>query len=111
MEDLQLSELTEEKLWRCGKAELIQILLLLLRQNGQLKEETTLLKERLNEEPRSLLPGIVVLLYNTEYIYSRVWFNTPSNLRFALAAAHIRQYLQRFGIKPKNPLTGSRGRV
>jgi hypothetical protein len=28
-------------------------------------------------------------------IYSRVWFNTPR-----LAAAQIRQYLQRFGIKP-----------
>jgi 3-oxoadipate enol-lactonase len=41
--------------------------------------------------------------------YSRVWFNTPPNLRFALAAAQIKQRLQKFGIKPKNPLT--RGRV
>jgi hypothetical protein len=52
MGDLQLSELTEEKLWQFGKAELIQILLLLLRQNEQMKQEITLLKERLNDSPR-----------------------------------------------------------
>jgi uncharacterized protein (DUF4415 family) len=32
--------------------------------------------------------------------YSKVWFNTPSNLRFAYAPAQIPQRLQRFGIKP-----------
>jgi hypothetical protein len=32
--------------------------------------------------------------------YSGVWFNTPSNLRFALAPAQITQRLQKFGIKP-----------
>ncbi|MDR2160072.1 MAG: hypothetical protein LBP23_08415 [Treponema sp.] len=37
---------------------------------------------------------------------SKVWFNTPR-----LAAAQRSQRLQKFGIKPENPLTGSRGRV
>ncbi|MDR2785873.1 MAG: hypothetical protein LBB83_08170, partial [Treponema sp.] len=60
-----------------------------------------------NEEPRSKLEAsLLASIFVGEEIYSRVWFNTPSNLRFALAAAQIRQYLQRFGIKPKNPLTG-----
>jgi transposase len=49
MGDLQLSELTEEKLWQFGKAELIQILLLLLGQNEQLKQEIIVLKERVNQ--------------------------------------------------------------
>jgi transposase len=49
MGELQLSELTEERLWQFGKAELIQILLLLLGQNERLKQEITVLKERLNQ--------------------------------------------------------------
>jgi hypothetical protein len=48
--------------------------------------------------------------YNNSFD-SKVWFNTPSNLRFALAPAQTTQRLQKFGIKPKNPLAGSRGRV
>jgi uncharacterized protein (DUF58 family) len=39
-------------------------------------------------------------------LYSKVWFNTPR-----LAAAQITQSAQKFSIKPKNPLTGSRGRI
>jgi hypothetical protein len=33
-------------------------------------------------------------------VYLKVWFNTPSNLRFALAPAQTTQRLQRIGIKP-----------
>jgi peptidoglycan hydrolase-like protein with peptidoglycan-binding domain len=34
-------------------------------------------------------------------VYSKVWFNTPSQTTFARSTpAQIRQFLQKFGIKP-----------
>jgi hypothetical protein len=43
-------------------------------------------------------------------LYSKVWFNTPSQTMFARSApAQMTQRLQNVGIKPKNP--PARGRV
>jgi hypothetical protein len=53
----------------------------------------------------------VVRVVRLVHGYSRVWFNTPSNLRFTLAPAQMTQRPQKFGIKPKNLLASSRGRV
>jgi hypothetical protein len=48
----------------------------------------------------------VIYVLDRGYVDSKVWFNTPR-----LAAVQTTYCFQKHGIKPKNPLTGSRGRV